>query len=158
LTLPVFLLFLVAVISSVICIFIEWRVRRWLSLLPVGACILSIVTSDALTKWIRHAIFINSLPSYEQIVRRIESGEILVSTNFTDIPQAIPTARLAWAVHARRDSSGVLTVEFLTEGGFPVLHSGYLYCSSGTIEPGTIEDSRWPFRHEERPKWFAISD
>jgi hypothetical protein len=103
-------------------------------------------------------IFITSLPSYEQIVRQIESGEILVSSNLTDLPQAVPMARLAWAVRAKKDSDGILTVEFLTEQGFPVKHSGYLYCSSGTIEPGSVEDSRWPFRHEERPKWFVISD
>ena len=106
-----------------------------MSFLPVGACILSILLSSILTNWIRHAIFVNCLPSYEQIVRRIESGEILVSSNLTDLPQAIPTARMAWAVRAKKDSDGVLTVEFLTEKGFPVKHSGYLYCSSGTIEP-----------------------
>jgi hypothetical protein len=88
----------------------------------------------------------------------MESGEISVSTEMDRIPQAILKARMAYAVFAQKETNGVLTVEFLTETGFPVKHSGYLYCSSGTIAPGSAEDRHWPIIHEERPKWFSISD
>ena len=158
LTFPLVPLFLIAIIVSVVCIFIDWRVHRWMSFFPAGACILAILLSHILTNWIRHTIFIRCLPSYQRIVRQIESGEISVSTNLTEIPQAVATARMTYSVAAYKDSNGLLTVEFLTETGFPVAHSGYLYCSSGAIQPGTIEDSRWPFRYEERPRWFSISD
>jgi len=158
LTFPLLLYFLAAVIISIACVFIDWRSRKWKSLFPLGACILSVLFSDIATKWIRHAIFITCLPSYEAVIRQMESGEIPVSTDLNPIPHAVSKARLAYAVRAQKDTNGVLTVEFLTESGFAVLHSGYLYCSSGTIAPRSVEDSRWPIRREERPKWFYISD
>jgi len=91
-------------------------------------------------------------------VRQMESGGIPVSTNLSPVPQAVPLAHLTYAVFAQKDTSGDLTVEFLTEGGFPVKHSGYLYISSGVVKPDSMEDEHWPFRHEERPRWFYISD
>lgn len=158
LTLPIFPCFLVAVIISIVCIFREWRQRRWLSLLPFASCVLAVVISDAVSHRIRHAIFIQSLPSYEAVVQQMESGSILVPAKLNPVPQAVPLAHLAYAVLAEKGTNGALTVEFFTEGGFPVKHSGYLYISSGVIEPGSTEDKRWPIRHEERSRWFYISD
>ena len=158
LTLPVFPCFLVAGVISIVCIFREWRQRRWLSLVPFASCVLAFEISGAVSHRIRHAIFIESLPSYEAVVRQMESGSIPVSTNLSPVPQAVPLAHLAYAVLAQKDTSGDLTVEFLTEGGFPVKHSGYLYISSGVVKQDSMEDERWPFRHEERPRWFYISD
>lgn len=151
LTLPLVPLFLIAVVGGLICIFTEWRTLRWRSLLPVGACILSVVSSNILTRCIRQALFAYSLPSYEQVVRRIESGEISISTNLVDIPQAVSRTRMTWNVAAQEEPDGALTVQFLTELGFPEKHSGYLYSSSGKIKPGSEADSRWPIQHEERP-------
>jgi uncharacterized membrane protein YvlD (DUF360 family) len=158
LSLPAFSCFLVAGVISIICIFREWRQRRWFSLLPFASCVLAVVISGAVSQRIRHVIFIQSLPSYEAIVQQMESGSIVVPTKLSPIPQAVPLAHLAYAVLAQKDTNGVLMVEFLTEGGFPVKHSGYLYVSSGVVESDSMEDSRWPFRHEERPRWFYISD
>ena len=158
LTLPLAPCFLVAMVISIVCIFSEWRQRRWRSLVPFASCVLAIVISGAVSHRIRQAIFIHSLPGYEAVVRRMESGNILVTTNLSRISQELPLANWAYAVLAQKDTNGVLMVEFLTERGFPVMHSGYLYISSGIIEPGSLEDSRWPIRHEERPRWFYISD
>jgi hypothetical protein len=150
--------FFAAVVISIICPFTEWRQRRWHSLLPFVVCVLSVVISMSIVRAIRHGIFVRSLPSYEAVVRQMESGSIAVSTNLNPVPQAVPLAHLAYAVLAQKDSNGALTIEFLTEGGFPVKHSGYLYVSSGVIAPGSMEDERWPIRHEERPRWFYVSD
>lgn len=158
LTLPLVPLLLIAVLAGVVCIFTEWRNRKWRAVVPLAACILSIFASNLFVRCIRRALFAYSLPSYEQVVHRIESGEILVSTNRTEIPQATATARLTWAVFAQKNTNGVLTVEFMTEQGFPVKHSGYLYSSSGAIERGSEADSHWPIRNQQRPHWFYISD
>ncbi|HEY1788382.1 MAG TPA: hypothetical protein VGJ73_09520 [Verrucomicrobiae bacterium] len=152
------LLFFTALVISIVCIFSEWRQRRWLSFLPFAVCVLTIVISSVIVRAIREAIFVRSLPGYEAVVKKMESGTILVSTNLSTVPQAVPLAPLAYAVLAQKDATGALTVEFLTEGGFPLKHSGYLYVSSGVIPPGSLEDSRWPIRKQERGKWFFISD
>jgi hypothetical protein len=88
----------------------------------------------------------------------MESGSIPVSTELSPVPQAVPLADLAYAVLAQKGTNGDLIVEFLTEGGFPVKHSGYLYVSSGVVKQDSMEDERWPIRREERPRWFYISD
>jgi hypothetical protein len=158
LTLPLALCFLAAVIISIVCAFSEWRQRRWISLLPFGTCVLSVVVCGAIVRPIRQAIFVWSLPSYEGVVQQMESGSIPVSATLSRVPQAESKARLTYGVFAQKGTNGVLTVEFLTECGFPVKHSGYLYCSSGVIALGSDADSRWPIRHEEKPKWFYVSD
>ncbi len=158
LTIPVAVCFLVASIMSVVCVFTEWPQRRWRSLLPFVACALSVVVSSALVRTIRPAIFDWALPSYEAVVHQMESGTIPVTTELSRIPQAELEARLVFAVLAQKETNGALTVEFLTEGGLPLKHSGYLFCSSGSIEPGSLADSRWPIRRELRHRWFYISD
>jgi len=157
-TLPIFLCFLIAVIISIDCFFRGWRQRHWLSLLPFASCVFAAVVSVALSNRIRHVIFNQSLPSYEAVVRQMEAGSITVTTNLSLVPQAVPLAHLAYAVLAQQDTNGDLTVEFLTESGFPLKHSGYLYVSSGVVKHNSMEDQRWPFRHEECARWFYISD
>ena len=105
---------------------------------------------------IRQVIFQRSLPRYESIIHQIESGAIPVSGELRHISQV--EGNWAYAVLAQRGTNGVLTVEFLTGGGFPVKHCGYLYSSSGVIESGSLADARWPKKHEVRPSWFRISD
>lgn len=150
--------FVAAVVAAVICIFTDWRKRRWLSFLPLAVCVLSMVLSWELTGAIRQIIFDHSLPGYEAVVRQMKAGSIPLSTNWNSVPQAVSLAPLAYAVLAHKDTNGILAVEFLTEAGFPVMHSGYLYISSGVIKPGSTEDVQWPIKVQERPRWFYISD
>jgi len=152
------LVFFVACLGSIVLVFTGWRQCRWRSVIPLAACFLAVVSYWELVPVIRQQIFARSLPSYESVIRQMESGQIAVSTNSMRSPLAEKQARLVWAVFARKDINGLLTVEFLTEKGFPVLHSGYLYTASGVIAPGSEADSRWPIKHQERPKWFYISD
>ena len=107
---------------------------------------------------VHQALFAWALPSYEQVVGEIQAGRIVVTEKFDRIPEAEARARLAYAVFAQRQPDGTLLVEFLTESGFPVKHSGYLYSSSGTIEKGASIDSRWPIKRKVREHWFYISD
>jgi hypothetical protein len=158
LMLPLFPCLFAAIIISFVCVFKEWRQRRWRSLLPLGICFVSIFISGVSVKIIRQAIFKWPLPSYEMVVQQMESGKIPVTAELNPIPEAKSEACLAYAVLAQKDTNGVLSVEFLTEVGFPVKHSGYLYSSSGIIEPRSLIDSRWPIRHQIKDKWFYISD
>ena len=156
------LCFLAAVVLGIACALVNWEQRRWRSIFPLAICGLALYSSDLSLRILvpanRRAIFEWSLPSYEAIVHQIDTGIIPVSdtlTRIADVEQKIP---LAYAVFAQRDGNDVLIIEFLTEAGFPVKHSGYMYVSSGTVEPGSFEDLRWPIRQNERPNWFYISD
>ncbi len=152
------LLFLGAFVLGFICIFSEWKQRRWLSLLPFTVCVLSVVVSIEITERVRAIIFIHCLPSYQAVAQEMESGAIPVSTNLSRVPQAVPMAKLAYVVMAQKADNGVLVVEFVTEGGFPVKHSGYLYSSAGAIQPGSVESLRWPAIVPVRTNWFFVTD
>jgi hypothetical protein len=143
---------LFAIVAAIACAFADWRRRRWRSLLPLGVCVISLFVPWMLVPPIRHALFVWSLPSYEAIVQRIESGSIPLTAGDGRIVQAEPGARLTYRVVAQRATNGALTVIFFTEEGFPALHSGYLYSSSG--DPG----SRWPIVEQVRSNWFFISN
>ena len=143
-------------IFSAVLVFIDWRERRWRALLPLAACVFTMVIFGPLARLITPVVFAWSLPSYEAIVRQVESGAIPVSTEFSEIPQAQRQARLAQSVDAQKDADGVVRVIFWTESGFPALHSGYLYSSSG--EPGAGMGAGWSIRETVRSNWFSISN
>lgn len=68
-------------------------------------------------------------PRYELLVGRIERGEIPVGDRPTTIAIPDELKNLAHAVHAWRNPSGVLTVEFWWGE-----HNAFIYRSSGTWE------------------------
>jgi hypothetical protein len=134
----------------------EWRQRRWRAVLPLAACGLAVAVSVPCGRMISRAMFDWALPSYEAVVRQVESGVIPASSEFSELPQAEQQVRLAYGVFAQKDSNRVVRVIFFTESGFPALHSGYLYSSSG--EPGLGIESRWPTVEKIRNNWFYISN
>jgi hypothetical protein len=158
LSLPLALLFFAAGIRGLICVFTEWRQRHWRSLFPLATCVIEFFLSGMLVRIAGHFLFVWALPSYEAVVQQIESGRIPVSVGFDRLPQAESEARLVYYLYAEKDVNGVLMVEFDTESGFPVKHSGYLYSSSGAIEPGSRMNSRWPIREKLRNRWFYVSN
>jgi hypothetical protein len=148
--------FLLVAILAVVRVFTEWRERRWRAAIPLAVCVFAVIIFIPLGRLVSRAVFAWSLPSYERIVRRIESGSIPVPAQFGEVREAKQEARLAYAVFAGKDTNGVLTVIFFTEKGFPALHSGYLYTSSGELGLGL--QSRLPIREKVRSKWFYVSN
>ncbi len=137
-------------------VFTHWQRERWRTLVPVGVSVLVVVFAPVVGAAIRHFTFQRALPNYEALIKQMEAGSVPVSSELRRISQA--EGSLAYTVLAQRGTNGVLTVEFLTGGGFPVKHSGYLYCSSDVIERGSLADSRWPRRRAVKPLWYRISD
>lgn len=129
--LAVTLVFLAATILGFGLAFAEWRELRWRAVLPVATCIFLISIHNPLGRLISRAVFSWSLPSYEAVVRRVESGSIPAHAEISDITPQAREARLACTVFARKDTNGMVSVMFMTQSGFPALHSGYMYCSSG---------------------------
>lgn len=157
--LPLAVVFLAAVFFSFLYIAAEWRRRRWHSIIPLAAWLIALFASWALIPCLDRLLFAWSFSSYQTIVREIENGAIPV---YPDVDNSILSphheALLAHRVFAERDANGILTVEFITESGFPAKHSGYLYVSSGVIESNSRKDSRWPIREKVRDKWFWVSN
>jgi len=150
------LCFLAVTVLGLVRAFTEWRQRRWRAVLPLAACVFAVSIFMPLGRLITHAVFDWSFPSYEAVVRRVESGSIPSSTEVSDITQAARGARLAYRVLAQKGTNGVVMVMFFTESGFPALHSGYMYSSSG--EPVSGFESRWPTVEKVKSNWFYISN
>jgi ABC-type transport system involved in multi-copper enzyme maturation permease subunit len=153
---PFSIAFLGITIYSLQLVFNERRARGWKAALPFAVCVLMIVIFIPLGTLVSTAVFAYSLPSYEAIVRKVESGSIEVHEHFETIPQATQKARLTYRVDAKKDASGVVRVIFWTEFGFPTFHSGYLYSSSGKLDSDL--KSRWPITEQVRSNWFYISN
>jgi hypothetical protein len=154
-----FILLLVALVIG-FCFCFRDKFRAFV---PALICIIGLLTNFYIGVHVGGAIkswrFHKNLPRYTEVIDLIEKGEIKnSSTNSYTIelpPQFSDLAQRTWL---RTNSEGVIFVEFLTELGFPVKHSGYLYISAGKIEsdPDTLQ--RWPYYSEINSNWFCISD
>jgi hypothetical protein len=147
--------FLIFCFISLVRLYTHQGREGWRVIIPFATCFLTVALALWIGPVIRPFMFQRALPYYESVISRMESGKIPVTPELRRVPQVEDGP--AYAVLAQR-TNGVLTVEFLTGGGFPVKHSGYLYCSSGSIEPDSVADRRWPKRRELKPLWFQISD
>lgn len=162
LSIPFNLACFAAIVMGVVLVFIDWRRYSWRSLLPLTSCVIAFFVSGILVDAVRQRVhqqqFAKLLPAYEGVVREIEGGSIPVSAKLERIPEAASKSPLAYAVLAVKETNGIVSVEFLTESGFPLKHGGYLYVSSGVVAPGSVMDGRWPMRQRVRTKWFYIWD
>ncbi len=156
LLIPLFILLAVGVIFAIISIFEHWRKRRWLSIIPLALCLVSFFLSPKLVEPARSALFVWSLPTYEALIHRVESGRISLSYGYQSLPGAESKARLAYGVGAEKCADGVVMIDFETEWLPLTMVAGYLYTSSGSVEPGSIMDSTWPIRRQVRPGWFYV--
>jgi hypothetical protein len=150
--------YLAAILASVVLFVAECRSKGWIALRPVTVCGVALVAPFCVAMPIRHVIFARTFPSYESVVREMEAGRIAISTNMEPIPQATAQAPSAYVVLAQRETNGGLMVEFLTERGFPLKHSGYLYCSWAGSNAAPEVQSRWSTLFEVKPNWFYFSD
>lgn len=150
--------YLLALMLSLLFAWTERRQLRLLAVIPLMLCFGSCAATTATGRAGRQAQFERQLPRYRALVERIQAENVLVSGEAVSVPLMETEHDMGYGVLAQRDTNGVLMVELLTGGGFPVKHSGYLYSSSGSITPGSFFDSRWPFKTEVKPKWFRISD
>jgi hypothetical protein len=131
--------------------FTNWGKERWRSFIPLSTCVVVVVVAPDLGRGIRDLMFKWSLPRYEALIQRIESGNISVSKEWQKIEEA--EGLVPYGVVAKRGSNDVLMVEFRFGAGFPVKHSAYVYFSSGAID-----HSEYRRGYEIRPKWFEVSD
>lgn len=158
LTMPLMLFFWGAVLASLVCVFSDWRQYRWRALYPLCACAGAILLTVSVVRAGRALCFAWSLPRYEAVIHRMESGDLPVSAVFDRIGGAEAGMSCVYGVFGQRSANGILLVYFEAERGFPVLHSGFLYVSAGRIEPGSRLDSHFPIREKLRDRWYSVSN
>lgn len=150
------LCFLGVAVYGVVVAFAGWRQRHWKAVLPLVTCLLAVAVFRPVAILTRQAVFAWALPSYEAVVRQVESGGIPATAKFASLPQAERQARLTYGVFGSKEPSGKISIMFFTDEGFPALHSGYFYDSSG--EPGPGMELRWPIVERVRGNWFYFSN
>lgn len=147
-----------AILTSAVLIVARWRSHGPRALLPLIVCLCVLFAPVELARPIRAGIRAWAFPSYEALVARMQSGQINVPASLTRLSGVESQARLAYSVLASRDSNSVLIVEILTEGGFPVKHSGYLYCSALPAAPDSLPLRDWKRNRSLGRGWYEISD
>ncbi len=125
--------FLLAVMFSSLFAWSERKQLRALAIIPLLLCFGSCAGANALGRNARRAQFERDFPRYVALVERIQTDTMLASGKVVSVPVFEAERDLVYRLLAEKATNGVLTVELLTGGGFPVKHSGYLYSSSGTI-------------------------
>lgn len=130
-----------------------WKVLGLKALIPLIVCIFCIPAALAGGRLARMAHFALVLPELESLVADARKREIPPGSKPIELPSSS-----AYLVLAERTSSSILQVEFLTGGGFPAKHTGYLYVDGGTFDPESFLAKRWPYADELRSQWFSIAD
>jgi hypothetical protein len=155
---------LTLVVALPVALFHAWRHRAGGSLraaTPLLACLVAIPIGYLIGGAYRDLDFrYRRLPAYEQIVRKIESGE-LPGEAIKEMPNQIEG--LAYGIHVHEDAPGGLMVVFFWGGGFPVKHSVYIYRASGLPPPTSTKWEMEPYYHWSRARrlndhWFASHD
>jgi len=152
------LAWLLAFLIGILCWRRDWRQVRYCALIAPLLCLGSCAGVTGIGTAVRRSQFERQLPRYQALVDQMEAGSIPVSLSSRAIALPESDRDLAYGVLAQKDTNGLVTVEFMTGCGFPVIHSGYLYVSSGAVQPGSVFDSRWPVKTPIKQKWFRISD
>jgi hypothetical protein len=118
----------------------------------------SFIGSAALGGAIKESRFQKNLSRFNEVVNLIQKGELKPNPpdRFIVLPKQYADLTLEAIAFASTNSDGT-NIEFQTESGFPVKHSGYLYISSGKMNDSyTLED--WPIHHQINTNWFYVSD
>ena len=153
-------IYAIIVLIDLVSIPFLWRNNRARALMPFGTALLFIallIPSNLLGMQARMLKFRMQKPKYEKVIELMELGEIPVSNGIgrVDIPPEY--SHPAYAIIADRDTNGVLSVEFLIGGGFPVKHTGFLYRSDDNPKKWK-HITRWPRVIKTERCWYRISD
>ncbi|MFO1489207.1 MAG: hypothetical protein U1F65_12100 [Verrucomicrobiota bacterium] len=106
---------------------------------------------------IQNARFQGNLPRYTEVVRLIERGELAPVPPDTSVKLPARYSDLASFVLLKTNTDGIV-IEFMTDGGFPAKHSGYLYAASGNLERDTEPAYDWAFHSRINTNWFHIGN
>ena len=112
LLLPFGFLFFCICIWSLITVFTKWKTAHLWAAAPLIACLLMLPIERIAGGFVRNELFKWRLPRYEALVQKIESGAIPISMEGRMISATNYDSSLAYVVWARRETNGVLIVEF----------------------------------------------
>ena len=102
--------------------------------------------------------FTSKLSYFQKIISDLQTSGAAPPASFIKVPVPDGDRDMAYSILAERLGDGRLAVEFLTGGGFPVKHRGFLYLSSGSFGDFPQMASRWPKRTPLRDHWLYIGD
>ena len=140
----------------------NYRRDKFRAFVPLLICVVglpvSFIGAVALGGSVKQSRFQKNLTRYNEVVRHIQAGDFQPDpNNYFHIHLPPPYADLAWFARTQTNG-GNLYIEFFTEGGFPVKHSGYLYVADGKIGDNTSFFQDWPIHSRINTNWFYISD
>jgi heme A synthase len=118
--------------------------------------LVTLVPATLLGYWVRERRFEAQRPRFEEIVAMLGDGRLQAGDGLGPVSLPARYQDLGVFVLAEK-AGGILTVEFLTGGGFPVKHTGYLYRSAGRLGEWRLA-KRWPRWSQIDAHWYRISD
>lgn len=98
------------------------------------------------------------LPAYQLFVDSLLAQTPPIRGDVSERPRPTAIADCCYQVMAIDDSSGVTTVLFFTDGGFPVRHSGLLYYEGDSVPQRPERLHGWRPRGMIEPHWWWFGD
>jgi hypothetical protein len=137
-----------------------WPRNKFRAFVPALICLLGLpvgfIAAIVIGESLKSANFQKNLPRYTEVVRLIENGnikpdaggQIQLPEPYTDLAYST----LTWT------NQGERTVEFLTDGAFPVWHAGYVYISKENADEEAKFIKARNCYERVNTNWFYVSD
>jgi hypothetical protein len=137
----------------------KWPQDGWRALvildIALGGFILEF-EAGGLGAWYRDRLFLRDLASYQHVVEGFRSGALPPGVlSLESLPAGMRPC--CYRVVGDKDATGRLFVEFWTERGFPVKHSGWLYYAGDSVR-GVARERAWYSGYRVAPHWYHVSD
>jgi hypothetical protein len=146
------LAWLIATVGGLVFLIRRYRPLGFLAAAPLLICIGTFVILEVLRPVTTRISFEIRRPGFETVITDVQSHTLQHGTS------EIVKSDVAYFVLAERTGSGKLQMEFVTGGGFPVKHWGYVYTESGSVDHNSVIAGRWQNWKRLDSNWFRISD
>jgi hypothetical protein len=140
---------------------VQWRSQRSQGLVPLAIGLMSLVLSlpaTALASGLRQTVLEADRPYYQRVVDVYQSGRLDSRVPFPTDSLPAPIQGCCSLIRAWRDSTGLLGVEFFTDGGFPVRHSGLVFFEDSAAAKGSSLSQRWRKGRHLEGHWYWVDN
>jgi hypothetical protein len=134
---------------------------KWRAPLPLAIGVLGLlgqILAIGLGGDLGRALKRQDLPAYQRFVDSLLAQSPLIRGDVSGYPRPAAIADCCYRVMAIDDSSGMTTVFFFTDGGFPVRHSGLLYHEGDSVPLHPRKLHGWRPIGMIEPHWWWFGD
>lgn len=149
------LVLVLAAVTALYAIARKWRSPG--SYLPLVCCLLAVFASPYTVRALEPVLFQHRIAALQALIARSDVASLHPGSS-AELNLSVAEQQVSYSVRAERALDGTLLVSIATEGGFPVKHAGYVYSSSGSVDPHATVLRNWSVMRPVTKQWFRAHD